>query len=266
MKIVENTKLGNELAEAGQSIHLVTPSETFSEEVREPLECEKFGIFLALMFVSGFYGAYTYLLRGGVFANAQTANFLMLAIALGNFQFAKALYYLIPMAAYLLGTILSESLPLKVRRFNLLRWDTILIAFEAIMVLLLAFLPEEAPFQIPQVAISFICSMQYNTFRQSKNLSLATTFCTNHIRQVGIRLVKMKKYPGQDRYSKEMMVHLKMLLSFVLGAVSLTLFVKPLGGKSILGALPILLLVFMDLARADLSWEREKIHLTPKGH
>ena len=55
------------------------------------LECEQWWIFAMLMCVSGFYGAFTYSIRGGVFCNAQTANFVLLAMALGNMNWKLAL-------------------------------------------------------------------------------------------------------------------------------------------------------------------------------
>lgn len=54
------------------------------EEQEEFLECEKWWIFAVLMFVGGFYGAYTYTARGGIFCNAQTANLVMLGMAIGS--------------------------------------------------------------------------------------------------------------------------------------------------------------------------------------
>jgi uncharacterized membrane protein YoaK (UPF0700 family) len=41
------------------------------------LECEKKTSFFILMFVGGFFGAFTFSVRGGVFCNAQTANFVL---------------------------------------------------------------------------------------------------------------------------------------------------------------------------------------------
>ena len=43
----------------------------------EYLECERHWVFWLLMFVAGFYGVYTFLLRGGVFCNAQTILFCL---------------------------------------------------------------------------------------------------------------------------------------------------------------------------------------------
>lgn len=154
------------------------------------LECEKKWVFLTLMGVAGFYGAFTYSIRGGVFCNAQTANFVLFAMALGNMDWRGALYYVIPMSAYLLGAIVSEAVPRPVKRTGILRWDTLLILIEMLAVIMLGLLPEEAPYQISQVTINFICSMQYNTFRQAQGVPMATTFCTNHLRQTGIAIVK----------------------------------------------------------------------------
>ena len=75
------------------------------------LTCEHVSVFYLLMLTSGIMGAYTYVVRGGVFCNAQTANFLMLGISLGEGNFKHALFYFIPISAYVLGAIASEILP-----------------------------------------------------------------------------------------------------------------------------------------------------------
>ena len=155
---------------------------------KEYLECERHWVFALLIFVGGFYGVYTYLLRGGVFCNAQTANFVLFAIELGNFHWSKAAYYLIPMTAYMAGAFVSEAVSIKLTRVKFLRWETVLVAIEILFIIVLGFIPDSAPFQISQIAINFICSMQYNTFRQAEGIPMATTFCTNHVRQVGIHL------------------------------------------------------------------------------
>ena len=96
---------------------------------RTYLECERQWVFALLIFVGGFYGSYTYLLRGGVFCNAQTANFVLFAIELGNFRWAHAAYYLIPMTAYMMGAFVSEAISLKLTCVKFLpRWRSTLSA------------------------------------------------------------------------------------------------------------------------------------------
>lgn len=230
------------------------------------LECEKEWIFITLMFVGGFYGAFTYSIRGGVFCNAQTANFVLFAMAAGKRHWLEAVYYLIPMSAYLLGAIVSEAVPKPMKKRFTIRWDTLLILIEMIVVVILGFLPESAPFQISQVAINFICSMQYNTFRQAEGIPMATTFCTNHLRQTGVALVKSIKTHGDRTNVTRMLNHLTMLLVFVMGGILSTVLCEFLLGKAIWAALIPLAVVFIDLLHADLKKERELMDMKPHGH
>ena len=69
-------------------------SNNFHEE--EYLECERWWVYGLLMFVGAFFGGYTYSIIGGVFANAQTANLLLMALSAVNGNWKKAIYYFIP--------------------------------------------------------------------------------------------------------------------------------------------------------------------------
>lgn len=230
------------------------------------LECEKLWIYLLLMAAGGYLGAFTYTLRGGVFCNAQTANVVLLSMALGNGQWSKALYYLIPISAYMLGAVVSELLPKRVRRLHFLRWDTLLVGLEALVILLLGFLPDAWPFQITQVTVNFICSMQYNTFRQAEHVPMATTFCTNHIRQAGVFLTKWLRHRDEPAHRRRFMMHVLMLLAFAGGGVLSAFVCRFFGGRSVWGAAVLMLIVFSDLAHADLTKEKELMHLKPSGH
>ena len=233
---------------------------------RAELECEKGWVFALMMFTGGFYGAYTYTVRGGVFCNAQTANFVLFAMALGNAQWAKAGYYLIPMGAYLLGAVISEAAAGPFRRMGPMRWDTFLVGFEILVVLILGFLPETMPHQVSQVAINFICSMQYNTFRQTRGIPMATTFCTNHVRQLGISIVKVCHHPENAKARRKLLTHLGMLAVFTAGGVLSAVLCRFLLGRAIWGALLPLGIVFFDLLHADRHQERNARDRIPKGH
>ena len=54
------------------------------EKARYYLTCERDWVYFTLIAVGGFWGAYTYLLRGGVFCNAQTSNVVLMGMALGS--------------------------------------------------------------------------------------------------------------------------------------------------------------------------------------
>ena len=231
----------------------------------EYLECERHWVFWLLMFVAGFYGVYTFLLRGGVFCNAQTANFVLFAIELGNKSWYKAAYYFIPMTAYMAGAFVSEAVALRLTKVNFLRWETILVAIEIIFIIALGFVPDSAPYQISQVAINFICSMQYNTFRQAEGIPMATTFCTNQLRQVGVGFAKALRKHDREGLSRALFF-LGMLGCFFAGGVLSTLACHLVSAKAIwLNLLP-LGIVLVRLVHADLTEEKGLLSQKPAGH
>lgn len=234
---------------------------------KEPyfLECERSRVFFLLMMSGGLMGAFTYSVRGNVFCNAQTGNIVLFGMALGNGDWKGAAYLLVPITAYGLGAVVSEILPDTVKKMGLLRWDTLLIGFEALVAFLLGFVPESAPYQISQIAINFICSMQYNTFRQAEGVPMATTFCTNHLRQVGIYLAKcLHKHDAS--YLGRCLRHGEMLLMFTAGAAAGTVLCRHFLGKAIWGAAVLLFIVFLDLFHADLTKEKGMLGRVPAGH
>ena len=235
------------------------------QEGRYYLMCERDWIYFVLIFVAGFLGAFTYVLRGGVFCNAQTGNVVLLGMELGKGDWNGALYYLIPIGAYILGAVVSELLPNPVKHRLAVRWDTLLIAVEMLVIVMLGFVPESAPVQISQVAVNFIASMQYNTFRQAGNIPMATTFCTNHVRQAGVAAVKAA-LDGDAAQGRRMLAHFSMLAAFVVGAAVSTVLCGPLQGRAIWVALIPLTVVFVRLLRADLTKERGTFDRAPKGH
>lgn len=229
------------------------------------LTCEKYYIFELLIFAAGMMGAYTYNLRGGVFCNAQTANIVLMSLAFGKGLWRKGLYYLIPISAYLAGAVVSEALPSGIRHKNFLRWDTWLIGFEILVLLVIGFLPLSLPAQIVQVTINFICSMQYNTFRQAEGIPMATTFVTNHVRQTavwGYTAVKKKDKTAFSRAFK----HFRMIGMFFLGGLSLTLLCDHMQEKAIWFAMIPLAISFIVMVHADLHSEKMLFNQKPHGH
>ena len=215
------------------------------------LTCERNWVYFTLIAVAGFWGAYTYLLRGNVFCNAQPGNVVLMGLALGSAEWAKAGYYLVPISAYILGAFVSE-----------------LMLIEMIAVLGLGFLPETAPVQICQVVINFVASMQYNTFRQAEGVPVATTFATNHIRQIGVGLAKelRHRHSADKSHRRKLARHCGMLFFFILGAVTGTVFCHLLVGRAIWLTMIPLGIIFLTLLHADRTTEKELVEQKPAGH
>lgn len=232
------------------------------------LMCERKWIYHILIVVAGVFGAYTYVLRGNVFCNAQTGNVVLMGMALGSGNWSEAFYYLIPISAYLMGAFVSELLPNPVKHHLPVRWDTLLIGIEMAAVLALGFVPLSAPVQISQVAINFIASMQYNTFRQAEGMPMATTFATNHIRQIGIGLAKevMHSHIEDKTHREKLIQHLKMLVYFFAGSVIGTVMCRLVAEKAIWVTLLPLGVILGTFLHADFVEEKDMMEKKPAGH
>ncbi len=229
------------------------------------LACERKGVFLLLMMSAGMMGAYTYNLRGGMFCNAQTANVVLMAMAFGKGQWKEAAYFLIPISAYICGAFVSEILPSPVKKMGLFRWDTYLIGFEILVLFFVGFIPLSINDRVVQVIINFICSMQYNTFRQAEGIPMATTFCTNHIRQIGTSIAKYIRH-GEKGALKRGFSHFLMVIFFFVGGVLLTALCTKFQEKVIWIAIAPLLVNFIILAHADIFEEHDMLDKKPAGH
>ena len=231
------------------------------------LTCEKYYIFELLTVAAGMMGLYTYNLRGEVFCNAQTGNLVKMTAAIGRGEISRALYYLIPFTAYILGTVLSEILPEKVRRTKFIRWDTLLVGIEIVVLFLIGFMPFTWPDQIAQVVINFLCAMQFNTFRQAEGVPMATTFLTNHVRQVGVSIARIIRHHEQEAEARSKIAkHVKIILAFMFGGAVVTALSSYLQEKTIWLAVIPLSACFAVMLESDLVYERAMLDITPHGH
>lgn len=229
------------------------------------LTCERREIYALLMISAGMMGAYTFNMRGGIFCNAQTANVVLMSVAFGKGNLHEGLYYLIPISAYCLGALISETLPSPMKQLGFLRWDTYLVAFEMMAIFGIGLIPLTVSHHIVQVIINFIASMQYNTFRQMEKIPMATTFCTNHIRQVGIALAKAIR-KKDTAAAKRGLIHFCMIICFLFGGVIMTIVCRYLAERAIWIALIPTAIVLCELVYADLVLEHDLLEYKPAGH
>ena len=83
---------------------------------KHPFHGQMSDTFRAAIFVilsGGFQDAYTYICRGQVFANAQTGNIVLLSAALLRGEWSVCLKYLIPITAFILGTMAAEAIHMR---------------------------------------------------------------------------------------------------------------------------------------------------------
>lgn len=199
-----------------------------------------------LGFVSGFLEAYTYLTKGGVFCNAQTGNVAMLGIDLAAGDLSGIAHYMAPIIAYFIGIAITVFSPKVLGRYTRTRWETVFIALEIVLLGAIGFMPAGVPHIIPNVMISFICAMQYNTFRKHNDVTLATTFCTNNLRQTALHFIQWVKTKERTAMLKSL-DYLVIIAAFLCGAVVSALTCRVLDGRAVWVACGVLAPVLIAL-------------------
>lgn len=193
---------------------------------------ETFRIAALLAVVGGFLDAYTYILRGGVFANAQTGNMVLLGVYAAQGRYRQAGYCIIPILAFALGVFITEVFKkyFTEKEFNI--YEHWIIAIEIILLSVVGFVPTSVPDSVVNVTISFVCSLQVNSFRKMKNLPYASTMCTGNLRS-GTEKLFQYVINKETKAGIQAAHYFGIILLFILGAVAGTVLAFLWGIQSI---------------------------------
>ncbi len=174
------------------------------------------GMILAVC--GGFLDAYTYIMRGGVFANAQTGNIVLLGISIANRDFLKAVYYVFPILAFAIGIMITEIVKSRLHSSSNLHWRQIMVLSEIALLFGTAFVPEGKADIVVNTTVSFVCALQVESFRVIGGNKVATTMCTGNLRNATELLFYGIK-TGNKAKIKDSLTYYSINLFFVVGAV-----------------------------------------------
>ena len=177
---------------------------------------ERMRVTLCLSFIGGFLETYTYSLHGGVFANAQTGNLVLLALSIMQNN-GKTGYYLVSICAFILGVFISEALCTKLSHKNKANWLSVLVLVEAVILGIIPFLPASSPNIVVNILVPLVCSLQFNGFQRTHGLVCNTVLCTANLRNASQHLYHalLNKDFDKVRVSAKYFV---MITIFVIGA------------------------------------------------
>ena len=214
------------------------------KQVKRPMS-QSYIVGLLLAFAGGYLDVYTYVCRGGVFANAQTGNMVLLAISAAEKDFGKVIKYLLPILAFMLGILITEFVKSRYRYNTAIHWRQIVIAIEMLVLCLIAFVPSGGLDEFVNIAVAFVCSMQVESFRTFEGTSsYATTMCTGNLRSATEHLF----FSGLNIIREERNTSLKyygIIVIFIIGAFVSMKVTQNMGEKSVLVACFILFTVFL---------------------
>lgn len=142
---------------------------------------DSFRAALFLILSGGFQDAYTYCNRGRVFANAQTGNIVLMSTHLFEGQWGEAVKYLIPLAAFILGTVASEWMHIRLKGCHRLHWRQTVLLLEMGILLAVPFLPHGLD-PLANGLVSFVCALQLQAFHKIRGHAYASTMCIGNMR------------------------------------------------------------------------------------
>ncbi len=143
---------------------------------------ESFRLSAILSLSGGLQDAYTYNVRGHVFANAQTGNVVLMSqnFMMGNWR--SGLHYMLPLISFAAGIFITERIENRCKNCRV-HWRQIVLAIEILLLGLVGFLPDDpACGMIANMLVSFTCAMQVQTFRKVHGYGYASTMCIGNLR------------------------------------------------------------------------------------
>lgn len=212
-------------------------------------ETLRLGLILAL--VGGYLDAYTYLCRGGVFANAETGNMILFGINLAQGQWSKALKYLVPVLAFAMGILLAEAIRAHLKeRQQYLHWRQTVLLIEIGVLAMMSFVPMGGRWDmLVNWSVGFVCALQVESFRKMRGRAYATTMCTGNLRS-GTELLFRSVQEKDRKLMGQCLRYYTVIAVFILGA-AISCKISPMLDKYALlvacaGLLAALLLMFRN--------------------
>ena len=195
---------------------------------------ESVGLGALLAIVGGFLDAYTFICRGGVFANAQTGNIVLVGVEATKGNWGQAFMAFLPILAFIIGIIVTE----KIKDFNfpsstfVTGAERIILIIEIIVLFIIGFIPITVPHAFVTIPISFVSSVQIASFGKLVDSPYSTTMCTGNLRSASQAAYKafVKK---DNNLAIKTTRYAIVIFSFIAGACFAGILTSQIGVKSI---------------------------------
>ena len=211
---------------------------------------ESFLVSALLAAAGGLLDAYTYLSRGGVFANAETGNMVLFGICLIQGQWRRAAGYLLPILAFALGVLAAEFIREHHRSGPRYHWRHTVLLAEIAVLCAVAFLPRGEWDPAANTLVAFVCALQVETFRKVRGNPFATTMCTGNLRS-GTEAIYHALTGGKRTSVEKGLCYYAVIACFIAGAALGVLLTKLAPQRAVLGAAVLQLAAFGLMCRED---------------
>lgn len=215
---------------------------------------DSFSTAIFIILSGGFQDAYTYCARGGVFANAQTGNIVLMSSSLFDGDFIGSLKYLIPVFSFVIGIAVAEFIHIKYKHMKKIHWRQMVLVGEIFLLFAVGFMPHSVD-NIANALVSFVCALQVQTFHKVRGHAYASTMCIGNLRSGTEALVVY--FRSHDKtVLKKSLTYFAVIFVFAVGAGIGSLITRLVGDKSIWICCLLLIISFMMMFRHKKNKDR----------
>ena len=142
---------------------------------------ESFRLSAILSFSGGLQDAYTYNVRGNVFANAQTGNVVLMSqnFMMGNWY--SGISYMLPLISFAAGVFITEQIEYRFKINKGVHWRQLVLLIEIFLLGIVGLMPTDIN-TVANMLVSFACAMQVQAFRKVHGYGYASTMCIGNLR------------------------------------------------------------------------------------
>ena len=142
---------------------------------------ESFRLSAVLSFSGGLQDAYTYNVRGNVFANAQTGNVVLMSqnFMMGNWS--SGIRYMLPLLSFAAGVFITERIEYRYKSSKGVHWRQLILLIEIVLLGVVGLMPTNVNIAA-NMLVSFACAMQVQAFRKVHGFGYASTMCIGNLR------------------------------------------------------------------------------------
>lgn len=192
----------------------------------------------------GFLDAFTWLGHGGVFANAQSGNVVLLGVSLATAHWSQGLRHIPPIVAFLAGVFTEHLLRTHEARRGRHRSVLFSLGVEIVLLLIVAMLPRDFPDLPIVLGIAFVAALQNSGFTKVEGMAYNSVMTTGNLRRTAETFFAGLTKPKDPDAPRQALIFASICLSFAVGAACGAFATVRLGNAAVLVSAAALILAF----------------------
>lgn len=189
---------------------------------------------IIIVWAGGYLDGFTFIGHGHVFANAMTANVVLLGVDLIAFPTQPFMHHLLPIIVFAFGVWAARGFQHEVSKNRIRQPDRVVLLIEIGVILVLAILPNSTPSIAITLPIVFVASLQLRTFSTVHSHSYSSTFTTGNLVSLSEALFDWSFNNRTNEAAQKCRIFFCICTAFLVGAAFGCYGVRHVGNRSLL--------------------------------